>query len=97
VSILSLEQHFVILRFKNQTFIISSVSILPNIDKSNYELYINSVDEIYHNYPSFNIIMIGDFNISHILCSRDPQEKKIITPLCVANSTGSYFINALLC
>jgi len=89
VSILLLEQLFVLLCFKNQIFIISPVSILPNIDKSNYVLYINSVDEILHNYSSSNINMIGNFNFPHILCSRDPQEKKIITPLYVANSTES--------
>lgn len=32
---------FVLLRFKNQSFIIGSIYIPPNVDKSNYDLYNN--------------------------------------------------------
>lgn len=97
MSILSLEQLFALLRFKNQSFIFGSIYIPPNIDKLNYDFYINSVDEIDRNYPSSNIILIGDFNLPNILWSRDSKHSAIIIPLCEVNSIELYFINALSC
>lgn len=75
--------------------IISSVYILPNIDKSNYELYTNFVDEIYSYYLGSNVIMIGNFNLPNILWSHNLQEIIIISHFCIANSTESSIINDL--
>lgn len=97
MSILSLEQLFVVLHFKNQSFIIGSIYIQPNTDKSNYDLYLNSINEIYHNYPGSNIILIGDFNLPNVLWSHYSKDNSIITPLCEASSTESSFINGLSC
>lgn len=61
---------------------------------SNYELYMNCINEICRYHPGSNIILIGDFNHPNIKWSRNPNDENIINPSSDSNST---FINDLSC
>lgn len=87
-----IEQIFIKIKINNINIILGCIYIPPNATNDMYSSDCEVVETIYANFPDFNFVMVGYFNLSNFDWSTDPASQNHISGNIIFNS-NIHFLN----